>query len=92
MLTESLPYDTCFISNEVPDVMEKMMPIGTEKEYVENAMQGFEIISSAGGSSSLCHNWVRLDYKVIPRWAFLFDETYEFIFCDGKLVDRIWHE
>ncbi len=92
MNSESVPYESCYISNEVPDVMESMFPIGTDISFVQSAMQGFELNSKASGISSSCSQWVRLDFTIIHRWAFLVDESYEFIFCDGDLVDRIWHE
>lgn len=92
MQTEGLPNASCFISQKVPDVMEKMFPIGIDQEYVENGMKGFKLVSTAHGMSSECRSWTHFNYLIVPKWALMWDESYIFTFCDGKLINRLWQD
>lgn len=46
-----LEHEDCYTSSSVPDVMNALFPLGTDITKVQTAMDGFELLSTASGSS-----------------------------------------
>lgn len=81
--------DGCVKSKRVPEVMEFFFPTGANMSYIQQGMEGFAVNLRSSGRSDDCRQWSRVDYKIIYNifsW-----ETYEFIFCDGTLIGKVWH-
>jgi len=91
----------CHISQNVPDVMNSMFPVGkVDIDYVQEGLRGFKQTRYSSGVVSTPHypqcspgdGWEGLQYRIIRKPLILWDELYEFVFCEGILVNSTWSE